>query len=419
VLARLATTVPAAALVALAAAPLCDVFGLGPRQAEMRLWAFAGALIFFQQFLMVMLETLLMQRVTKWLLALHAVMRVGGFAGLMLLGTPTLMGVVYLEGAAHAVTGFLALAALARVLAAGGEGDAPGRLRAAPDRPGEALLPRAVRYGAYSWLRTVVQLLGARAVDKLVVARFMPGAATASFGFAERLHGMAERHSPLFLFWNVVSPALMARYADDGDAEELGRVCGALFKVNMLVVGPLLAAAVLLGDVFTGLVSKGKYPDAGWMLALLLCLLVVRSHHQILFALCNATERTRDLFVANIWPAVSLIPGAGAAWAFGVAGLMAVRLAAQVLSDFLLILRLRRARVAYAPDVGGFARLGGCLAASLCVGFFIPEAPGWGGLAAYAALTAGVFWAAALALRPLGRGDLRRLSALAGRGGRA
>lgn len=408
VLARLLSTLPAAAAISLAAGPLCSTLGLGDHVHELRLWALVTVLVVLGRFMVVLLETFLMQRATKWLAIINAAMRLGGLLTCMALAAPvSLIQIVWIEGAAHLCTCALALWATLRVLAKRTRGCAPGG-----EEPG--LLSRCVRYGAYNWLRSIVQLLGGRAVDKLVVARFSPLGATASFGFAESLYGMAERHTPSFLLWNLIAPALMGRYAADGDAARLNRTSNLLFKINLLLLGPVIAWLAIMGDTATGLLSKGKYPDAGWMLLLLMAVLVMKAHHQILFALANATERSRDLFLANIWPAAFVVPGILGIWMVGVGGLLAMRVAGQAARDVFLARRLARQGTPYTPDLRGMARLGLCLAACLPLGLATPADPGWGALLLMAGLCCLVFWTAALVLRPLDADELRSIGALLG-----
>lgn len=359
---RLAFRLLAVRTVALAAAmvllylgaPLTANFLAMPDQAAgIRAACPAFATMTLFNFTVLLLETLLQQKQTKWLWLLAAVLRLG------------LMLAVVGQGEDLTLKAMLTVDAWAFGIAAAGGLGLLARWAmlhvAATEAPltSKDLLNRMIPFAAYNYLMVLSLGLQGGAVNKIVAAKYLPLAALAGFAFAQALADAVQRNLPNVLLLNLARPALMAGFARTQDSSALAGNANIFFKANLFLLIPVLAWVAACAEPLAAILSGGKYILAGPLLAGLLVLVGLGCHYRRLEFLCHALELTRLLFIGNLGVVVALVPAALLASWIGPWGIVLALCVGCLSRDVLLSIALTRRGVSCGNDWRGLTKLAG------------------------------------------------------------
>lgn len=363
---RLLAMLGATVALYLAAPLLVRLFG-----QEFPVWAFQltclpfiGATVF--QFSGLLLETLFMQAVLKWLLFGVALLKlVGVILVYAVTGDLGLRDLLYIDAATFG------LGALPAVLALGyftllrrGE-DEP---RPAPDRSQERLGSRIVPFASFNYVTLLAISLQGSAVNKLVLGAAVPATALAVFGFAQTMADIVQRYLPNTLLLNLVRPAIVAHWAESQDQEALALRVNNFFKLNLVLLLPALAWLMVSGSSLAAVLSAGKYAAAGPYLVGLGALLVLQCHYRRYELALQALEKTHIYMLGNLFVVASVALGAWLVHFFGAWGLIGATAAGLVARDVYLHWNLARIGARLQQDMAGWSRL--TLAAVCAWGLF-------------------------------------------------
>ncbi len=169
--------------------------------------------------------------------------------------------------------------------------------------------------------QVISQIYGGDAI-KLIVARILGIIETASFGFAYSISMILQRYLPTFLLLGMARPLFVAKFAKGSDFSEINRMANLMFKLNTFCLVPVIAFFVLYGSQFSSLVSGGKYPEAGGMLASLCILLIFQSLHIILGLVALVTKLANSTLMGTIAGVLGVLLGIYSVPHFGVYGLV-------------------------------------------------------------------------------------------------
>jgi O-antigen/teichoic acid export membrane protein len=183
----------------------------------------------------------------------------------------------------------LAAAGTALLLAAGFVVHALRALPAQP-RPGwqPPTLAQMRRVAVHNYASGIVEYLYSPHFLILLLARVQAAEAMAGVGFVLRLIDIIRNYMPGMIVFTVVRSRMIGAYAGDRDYAELQRWAHFVFKISALTLLPVLAVAVVYGDVVLRIASGGRFAEYHAMFAVLCAWLALRLHRLILNVVCNA-----------------------------------------------------------------------------------------------------------------------------------
>ncbi len=199
-----------------------------------------------------------------------------------------------------------------------------------------------VRLAWHNYLEKLSSLPTSAGFLRLLAANVLPTMATASYGFYQMLASVIQRYMPTSMAQGMLEPAVAGRYAAGESTTKLGAILSIVFKVNLIVLAPILAWLAVSGEDFVSLLTGGKYVDTAWVLVLLSFSLVPGSLWQILIAYTNAISRSEILAGTSVLTALWVIPLAWAVKTYPEHGLLLLASAVPLLGTFQAILALVR-----------------------------------------------------------------------------
>jgi O-antigen/teichoic acid export membrane protein len=198
------------------------------------------------------------------------------------------------HGAAHGTARGLLLAELAAagatlLLAAGFVASA---MRALPAQPKagwqRATFAQMRQVALHNYTSGIVEYLYSPAFLILLLARAQTAEAMAGLGFVLRLTDIIRNYMPGMVIFSVVRSRMIGAYAGSRDYGELQRWAHFVFKISALTLLPVLAVAVVYGDLVLRLASGGRFAEYHALFAVLCAWLALRLHRLILNVVCNA-----------------------------------------------------------------------------------------------------------------------------------
>lgn len=181
----------------------------------------------------------------------------------------------------------------------------------APYRDNEADAPLPVgEMVNFGWHMASVDLAAATSAPgalRAVLANTLGIAEVALFAFLQSLQRLVGRYLPGVLLRGLVRPMLVDRQTRGQGPGPLTDGSGLLFKLNitMVALGCIVLAAG--GDTLVGLLSGGKFTDAGWLLMLMFVGLGATSQKSVLEMLMQLTGQTAALRAASILGPAALL----------------------------------------------------------------------------------------------------------------
>ena len=122
---------------------------------------------------------------------------------------------------------------------------------------------------------------------RMLVAALLPAPVVASYGFFMSLVERARQYLPSQLMYNLAEPVIIAGYIKDRDFGKLVQRAQLLYKINLLVMLPFLALALMHGGDIAQLLAPDKFVAYAWLLALFLMQLMIGNHMMPIQLLLN------------------------------------------------------------------------------------------------------------------------------------
>ena len=145
---------------------------------------------------------------------------------------------------------------------------------------------------------------------RMMVAALLPAPLVASYGFFMSLVERARQYLPSQLMYNLAEPVIIAGYIKDRDFRKLVQRAQLLYKVNLLVLTPILAIAFISGADISQLLAGDKFVAYAWLLGLFLVQLMIGNHMLPIQLLLNTLGEsdilTRTGFISLVAMAISM-----------------------------------------------------------------------------------------------------------------
>lgn len=217
------------------------------------------------------------------------------------------------------------------------------------------MVKRARRFAFFNYgARIMRQSQGVHGL-KLIVSSQLGPVASANFGFVMNWIEQLQRYLPTTLLVGLLRPVFVSRYTANHDFSQLNAFSTLLLKINLLILLPAIALAMAYGNEFAQLVAGDKYADTRWLLVMALCLLVPLSHSHLLGLIANTLEKNFMQFAGGLFSIFGMTAGIYSAGTFGVMGVLAVAVTAEVLYNIYCIITLRRLGFRYSLDIRMFS----------------------------------------------------------------
>jgi len=160
----------------------------------------------------------------------------------------------------------------------------------------------------HNYLEKLTSIPTSMSFMRLIAAHSLPSYATASYGFYQTLTSMFYRHMPTTLTMGILEATVAGRYAERKSQKEAGTVLSAIFKINLLILTPLIAWLGISGGDVIALLTGGKYTNQSWALALITASLIPIGLWQLLVIYANTLSLSNVLSRAGIWSAICVLP---------------------------------------------------------------------------------------------------------------
>jgi O-antigen/teichoic acid export membrane protein len=165
-------------------------------------------------------------------------------------------------------------------------------VRALPAQPSaawqRATFAQMRQVALHNYASGIVEYLYSPAFLILLLARVQSAEAMAGLGFVLRLTDIIRNYMPGMVIFSVVRSRMIGAYAGNRDYGELQRWAHFVFKISALTLLPVLAVAVVYGDLVLRLASGGRFAEYHALFAVLCAWLALRLHRLILNVVCNA-----------------------------------------------------------------------------------------------------------------------------------
>jgi O-antigen/teichoic acid export membrane protein len=199
---------------------------------------------------------------------------------LLMMGSGTARGLLLAELAAAGATLLLSAGFVAHAM----------RALPAQCKPGwqRATFMQMRQVALHNYASGIVEYLYSPAFLILLLARVQSAEAMAGLGFVLRLTDIIRNYMPGMVIFSVVRSRMIGAYAGNRDYGELQRWAHFVFKISALTLLPVLAVAVVYGDLVLRLASGGRFAEYHALFAVLCAWLALRLHRLILNVVCNA-----------------------------------------------------------------------------------------------------------------------------------
>lgn len=303
--------------------------------------------------------------------------------------------VVAFEAISFGVGAAISLTAIAGSLrkVKGARGHRSGPDKFGPWRIGRFALPIYVA-------QVLTQVYSPDAV-KLIVSRLLGAVEAAAFGFAHAISFMLQRYLPANLLIGLIRPVLVARRAGGAGDDQLVAMGNLILKVNHFLLIPVAAFFATVGTEFTTLLSGGKYPDAGLLLFLLTCLLLLQALHVVLSVIAAAIEDRKAILFATLASVHGVIVGGLFIGQFGAVAMVLGLWSSEIVWCSVTVLLLKARGFLFRVDWLAWCKLGVLAAAAAAGSTLVPwQLGGWSGLAFKGAVLMAIYLGLCAVVRP-------------------
>lgn len=206
-----------------------------------------------------------------------------------------------------------------------------------------AIRRRMLRFGLKNYGAQLLMLLYGADAMRLVASSQAGLAQAGRFGAVHALYEYIQRYLPAFMLIRLIRPVFVSRYTATGDFRALNSMAAMVLKLNLLVLTPLMVFLVGCGDLVLGVMSKGRYSDAGMLLVAYVALLVPVSNQWVVSVVASTTEQNDTQLKAAAMAVPGIFIGAALIPYFGVAALVAGAWCSAVVYNVSAMFILRRA----------------------------------------------------------------------------
>lgn len=393
----------------LAASQIAAWFGLAGWEVAFKAYLLVVGLRVTAHFSFQILESMLHQGLAQLAFTLTAVLKLALLVFAIHQHSLDLSQLIEIETVAEVLGLAVLLFALVRSVRQGlAVSAAPGDMNWLKDNLG-----RMAKFGAAGYGQHLATLLYGGAPNRLLVGRLFDAPAVAAFGFAQSIIDFSRRYLPGQLLAGMVRPVLLARYASDGNYQNISKTVNLVFKTDFSFVGAGCVVFGVGGGAIVSLLSDGKYDEmaSGLILAMLLVLILEALRPLVELSL-QALERNRVLLFTNVFLSISILLAFPLAEIFGPFAVILANLIGMAINLVLLLAYLKSVGYELALDWGAFARLvaGSLLGVAVGRGLLFAGV-GWG-VASAIAIVAYVF--VILTSRILATAEIQTLRSLRG-----
>lgn len=224
---------------------------------------------------------------------------------------------------------------------------------------------RLRHYAVTGYLQVATSLLYGSSPNRTVAARFLPPAALGEFGFADSMAVTFRRLLPANLLAGFLRTLFVASYTKTADSRTLESLADLAFRLNLMLVSAFALAVVLIGPPVLDVLTDGKYGGAALLVAGMLGLLAIEGLMVQLALICQTLELNLILAASNIVLSLSLVASLPL---FSLFGPWAIVIA-NIIGNVGAVLLIRKHLSANGHEFRLNARLAGRLVLAMLLGF--------------------------------------------------
>ena len=141
---------------------------------------------------------------------------------------------------------------------------------------------------------------------KMLAAIFLPTQMVAAYGFFISIAERVRQYIPLHLLYSLIEPVMIANYLQNHSFSILNQRCQLLYKINLLLLIPLVAWILAAGGYIVTSLTGGKFQEHSWILALVMLQLTVGSHVVLLQLILNSVGASQLLVKAGFYALIGM-----------------------------------------------------------------------------------------------------------------
>lgn len=132
-------------------------------------------------------------------------------------------------------------------------------------------------------------------VMAMIASATMPPYFVAAYGFFITLGDKVRQYLPVFFFYNLLEPVLVASYLKERQFGALNMRTQLLHKFNVFITLPLVVMLTVAGPEIIAFITGGKYAEYSWILLVMILQLLVTSHLALLQMILNTVNASAVL----------------------------------------------------------------------------------------------------------------------------
>lgn len=305
-------------------------------------------------FLSQILDSTLSQGMSQLAFMVSAIVKVVAIAYLIYINNIGLINIILVEAVGDMLAVSIMLFGIYRVLHAKRSISVPQDDATWLKSKGRAIL----RYAITGYIQHLIVLPYGGHTNRLIGGNYLTSFSMASYGFAQSLYEYCKRYLPAQLLLGVIRPVIISRYASTKDFSSAVRLTESFFKVNALMVAPLLILFLVVGPEVVAVISKGKYAaSASMVMVVLLVLLLLDTIRMQLEVLVQAVEKYEYLLVTNFFLSCSIIPSFFLLHYFDAWVMPACNIVGLIFSNTVVLMKLKKDGFLYSHDWSSSFRL--------------------------------------------------------------
>jgi len=339
--------------------------GMGDAVAAFTVFLLVVGFRSMNQFLSMILESMLHQGISQAAFSLIAIGRCVGMIWLGGLHAVNLINVIWLECACEVLAAVIMVVGIFFSVQPDPDAhdDAGQRHWLANNR---GVLGR---FAGWAYLQHLATLPFGGTTNRLVGGAMFGSLTMASFGFAMSIYDYAKRYLPTQLLIGLIRPVVVARYSSTGNFTRAAELCEQAMQFNLVLLAGMLAALFVSGDELLGLISRGKYMEHSVMLlSVLLVVLMLETQRVVLDVLTQMVNHYEILVPTNLFLSCSVVAGIVTYPVLGAVAFPLANLLALVIAIARTDRTLARMGFVYRHDWRGAAEALGNLLLSTMVG---------------------------------------------------
>jgi len=145
------------------------------------------------------------------------------------------------------------------------------------------------------------------AIDNLIIAYFMSPVAVASYGLAAFFPNLLRAFAPSRMLGAVLLPLMIEEYVKDKNTPFLAKIHRFTQKMNMFLLFPLAAGALVLAEKIITYIFTPDYLDALSVVYVLVIPLLFTTLADAFFLLCEVLERKEIVLKSSLFALYNLV----------------------------------------------------------------------------------------------------------------